>query len=172
MGAIDIFNPAISMSTDAEQRSSRTAAVAARTTSQFAASIGNHQVETSTSDSVSVDLLAAQGRIASLGGLADGWDAQGSTRVDPSTAERALALLVEIADAALKDGVRIPAPFVSPSPSGSIGLEWQRPSGFLAVECGPNGTISFLLDIGGSEVERTADSGQSLWESSREIFRG
>ncbi len=94
-------------------------------------------------------------RLERFKGLPEGWDSYGARAVGHTAIGKAKTVILE----ALSEEVGIPAPFVSPTTSGGVGLEWKLGSGKeLLLEISLTGDMSYLLveprlDGGENEVE-------------------
>ena len=112
---------------------------------------------------------ALTSRLLDFAGLPRGWDGYSGDPIANQTVERAIrALNYLYRQAAVRGDLRPPAPQVSPTPDGSIQLEWDYPGDFfLAVEvpAEPEPLTLYLEYGGGKEVEATADSPAELWST-------
>ncbi len=92
-------------------------------------------------------LPEAREAISQLEHLPDGWDSYGSTAVQQIAVNNAIRFLFG-APSRL-----VPAPHVSPTPGGGIGLHWQVNGRDLELEFTTTGTIESLKSYVGGKSE-------------------
>jgi hypothetical protein len=95
-------------------------------------------------------------KFARLLDLPPNWDGYGARVLDRSTLERALRVLVEIVPPSA------PAPYVVPSPSGGVQVEWHGATGDVEIEFNVDGSASFFMETSHSEVDELRISDQAV----------
>ena len=92
-------------------------------------------------------LPEARDAISQLEHLPEGWDSYGSDKVQSIAVKNAIRFLFE-APSRL-----VPAPHISATPGGGIGLHWLISGRDLELEFTPTGTIESLKSYAGTDLE-------------------
>lgn len=93
--------------------------------------------------------------------LPPNWDGSGARAVDPKVAERALRMLLDVVPSTAS------SPYVVPSPSGGVQVEWHEPAGDIEIEFKVDGTASFYMETDDREIEESAP-GRGIVELARQ----
>ncbi|MDO8612866.1 MAG: hypothetical protein Q7R32_08590 [Dehalococcoidia bacterium] len=118
---------------------------------------------------ISHDLV---GHVLGVTQLSAGWDGYHAKPIAGHTAEIAISLLNYVHARATAEGLLLQSPLVSPTPDGSIQLEWDHPDVFLTVEIPLREPISFYLERkDGEELGRDSASQEEVWEAVRAVCK-
>jgi len=82
-------------------------------------------------------------RIQALARLQENWDSYGALRIHASAVEGTLRLV------AIADSYGLPPPHIVPVADGGLQLEWVDDDRSAEVEVRPDGSVEFLLQLGG-----------------------
>lgn len=85
--------------------------------------------------------------------LPPNWDGSGARAVDAEVLDHALRMLLDVVPSTA------PAPYVVPSPSGGVQVEWHEPAGDIEIEFKVDGTASFYMETDDREIEESAPVG-------------
>ena len=91
-------------------------------------------------------------RLSEIAKLPEDWDSYGAKAIDPECVERAEDFINK--EILPSHGI---APFVVPSPSGGVQLEWERGEHSLEIEFLPDGTTGYLYLNGDGEISGEGD---------------
>lgn len=81
--------------------------------------------------------------------LAPNWDGYGARSPDPAVLERALRALLEVVPTSA------PAPYLVPSPTGGLQIEWHERAGDVEIEFKADGTASFFMETDDQVIEES-----------------
>lgn len=107
----------------------------------------------------------ALGRADSLRGLGHGWDTYQARSPEKRSLEFALQFLRDSIGVLLDYGIEVPTPFLVPTPSGGVQLEWKVRDRELELEIPKPSRFEFLAIDSDGEREGTA----SRWLATRLI---
>jgi hypothetical protein len=111
--------------------------------------------------------------VLNLDSLPFGWDGGKALQISQATIRSSLAVLNFLYLRASTEGLNLNAPSASPTPEGSVQLEWDLDTGFMSVEIPRSGElVSFYIDPkDGEERDEFAKSPEDLWTAIRVLQR-